>query len=114
MKIEIELKDNGKNFYEENDDNLMYVKVLSGGNRVMLSLTKNGALGFATELLRWVHSHKFKTGSHVHITPMSKDEALTQYMGIYLAPESSELILGFVEMKETVEEIYKAINPLEK
>jgi len=59
--------------FEESDDNLLTVQVLSGikdiseNSRVLLTFSKNGLIGFATELLRY--AHEFEDSRHFHIYP---------------------------------------------
>ncbi|MEC0270444.1 Imm32 family immunity protein [Paenibacillus anseongense] len=53
-----------------NKDNVGQVEILSN-NRVMITLSKNGLIGFAQELLRMAHND-FTDGYHIHVDPSEK------------------------------------------
>ena len=83
--------------YEVNGDNVIKVSVYNKGIdlskecRVQIEFSKNALLGFATELIRLAHN--YQDGRHTHIQPVKKS-LVSQNMGIYLTPESSEVIVG--------------------
>lgn len=95
--------------FEDSDDNLLTVQVLSRAKdisencRVLLTFSKNGLIGFATELLRY--AHEFKEGSHLHIYPIAPGEDRLQRVGVYLTPESSETIIVFSNSDRTITEL---------
>jgi len=97
--------------FENDDDNLLAVEVLSKGKhisqdcRVMLTFSRNGLIGFATELLR--HAHEWKESGHLHIYHIVPDEDLVQRVGVYLTLGSSEVILVFSDFEKTIEELAK-------
>lgn len=58
--------------------------------KVQLYLNKNALLGLGTELIRLAYN--FKEGKHYHVEPADKHN-LCQRLGIFLTPDSSELIV---------------------
>lgn len=66
-------------------------EVVTSEYRVMLTLNRNGLIGLGTELIRM--AHEFKLGRHSHIEPMMEGY-VAQHMGIFLTPESKELIIA--------------------
>jgi hypothetical protein len=87
--------------FESNSDNILRVKVKSDvgydiTGRVYLEMSKNALLGLGTELIRL--AHKFEDGLHTHLYPI--DEGLiTQKLGVYVLPDSSELVISCTEFK---------------
>ena len=53
-----------------NKDNVGQVEILSN-DRVMITLSKNGLIGSAQELLRMAHND-FTNGYHIHVDPSEK------------------------------------------
>jgi len=94
--------------FEEEDDNLLTVQVLSKAKdisedcRVLLTFSKNGLIGFATELLRY--ANKWKESSHFHIYPIAPGEDLVQVAGVFLTPGSSETIIILSNSEKTITE----------
>jgi hypothetical protein len=74
-----------------NKDNVGQVEILKN-NRVMITLSKNGLIGFAQELLRLAHND-FTNGYHVHVDP-SEYGYVSQTMGFFSMPNSAELIIS--------------------
>ena len=74
-----------------NKDNVGQVEILSN-NRVMITLSKNGLIGFAQELLRMAHND-FTNGYHTHVDPSEKGY-VSQTMGLFSMPNSAELIIS--------------------
>ncbi|WP_337873996.1 hypothetical protein [Exiguobacterium sp.] len=98
MRYYIELYDDSNDRFEFDEDNVGTVKILDGGDevlggnyRVMLTLSKNGMIGLGTELIRM--AHQFEIGRHDHIEPMVED-FIVQRMGVFLTPESREIIVA--------------------
>ena len=81
------------NEYAEKGDNVGYARVLEGNSppRILIELSRNGLIGLGTELIRLAHG--FKDGFHWHIDPAEK-ELISSSMGIFLHPESSEVIIS--------------------
>lgn len=73
-----------------NKDNVGQVEILRN-NRVMITLSRNGLIGFAQELLRLAHND-FTDGYHIHVDPSEKGYA-SQTMGFFSMPNSAELII---------------------
>ncbi|NOU73522.1 hypothetical protein GC098_19195 [Paenibacillus sp. LMG 31458] len=74
-----------------NKDNVGQVEILRN-NRVMITLSKNGLIGFAQELLRLAHND-FTNGYHIHVDPSEKGY-VSQTMGFFSMPNSAELIIS--------------------
>lgn len=82
-------------------DNLMDVSILdqngdfipAKGLRVQIFLTKNGMIGLGTELIRRALKGKDKN-NHWHLDPpqVGNLENVCQEMGVFLHPESPEVI----------------------
>ena len=73
-------------------------------------LSKNAMLGLGTELIRLAHN--FEEGKEIHIVPASKEKGAEQSMGIFLTPDSCELIIKcehFEPIEKYLEE-YKEKN----
>ncbi|MCT4782081.1 MULTISPECIES: hypothetical protein [Exiguobacterium] len=97
MRYEIDLKNDEDDDYYELADNVGTVEVLDQEEesphkhpRVMISLSRNAMIGLGTELIRM--AHRFEIGRHMHIEPM-EEGLVCQSMGVFLTPESSELII---------------------
>jgi len=58
---------------------------------IIINFSKNAMLGLGTELIRLAHN--FEEGKEVHIIPASKEKCAEQSMGIFLTPDSCELII---------------------
>lgn len=88
--------------FEEKNDNMMAVEVLDDeGNtidakkiRVQIFFTKNGMLGFGTELIRRAVNGRIDT-DHWHVDPTVKRniDNSCQEMGVFLHPDSPEVII---------------------
>jgi len=84
--------------FEKKGENLATVWVIGpGGERikdnnikVQMFLSKDALIGLGTELIRLAYN--FREGRHWHLEPMSKDN-IVQTMGVYLTPDSEELII---------------------
>lgn len=78
---------------------------------ILIGLSKNAMLGLGTELIRLAHN--FEEGKEVHIVPASKEHGAEQSMGIFLTPDSCELIIKcekFPPIEKLLED-YKAKHP---
>lgn len=89
--------------FEVNGDNVIGVRVcdnkgidISKECRVQIEFSKNALLGFATELIRLAHN--YQDGKHTHLHPV-EESLISQNMGVYLTPESSELIVDCNDFK---------------
>ncbi|WP_432409583.1 Imm32 family immunity protein [Wukongibacter sp. M2B1] len=82
--------------FDRNADNVGIVHVLDENDEVMsnakvqLYLNRNSLLGLGTELIRLAYN--YVEGKHYHIEPADK-ETLCQRLGIFLTPDSNELII---------------------
>lgn len=97
MKYEFEIEDDSKDFFENDADNVMEVKVyneegadITKDTVVELFMSSNALLGLGTELIRL--AHKFREGKHVHLEPVNNEQQI-QRMGVFLIPTSGELII---------------------
>ncbi len=97
MEYIISIDNDEHDEFEENADNVAAVEVFDENGQKMGSdlkvemfLSKNALLGLGTELIRL--AHKYVEGKHYHITLADK-EMLCQRMGIFLTPNSNELII---------------------
>jgi hypothetical protein len=70
----------------------------------MLTWSKNGLIGFATELLRYAHEWEKNEGGHVRLFPVAPGENAVQNAGVYLTPESCETILAFSNSEKSIDE----------
>lgn len=98
MRYEFDLIDDENDEFEQLADNVGTVLVLDHNGestrqqpRVMISLSRNAMIGLGTELIRM--AHRFEVGSHMHVDPI-QEGLVCQSMGIFLTPESSELIIA--------------------
>jgi hypothetical protein len=86
--------------YAEEGRNVMRATVLKGSNgkdRIMLELSRDAMLGLGTALIRWAHEES-RSGAHAHLHPVDR-ELISQYMGVFMAPDSCEVIfIPHVEM----------------
>lgn len=76
--------------YDEDGNNI------SKTSRITLFMSKNALLGLGTELIRL--SYKYKEGRNYHIDPVIEDYMI-QSLGIFLTPNSSEIVIGCCDMK---------------
>jgi len=100
MKYEIEIFKNDDDHledFEKDFDNVGEVRVFNENHveitsdcYVEIFLSKNGLLGLGTELIRLAQN--FKETKHFHLERSQKDQKV-QKMGIFLSPESAELII---------------------
>lgn len=88
--VKLNIEDDSPEF--PNKDNVGQVEILNN-NRVMISLSRNGLIGFAQELLRLAHNTEFIDGYHVHVDSSEKGYA-SQTMGFFSVPNSAELIIS--------------------
>ena len=92
-----DLKIDSKDCFEKDADNIMEVRVrndlgedITKNSTVDIFLSQNALYGLGTELIRMAHN--FKEGKHVHLEPVT-EEALVQRMGVFLTPDSSEVMI---------------------
>ena len=83
--------------YEKKGENLATIWVIGPGGkkvtsdcRIQMFISRDGLIGLGTEMIRLAYN--FREGRHWHLEPMSK-ENMVQTMGIYLTPDSKELII---------------------
>ncbi|EIT86170.1 hypothetical protein A374_06211 [Fictibacillus macauensis ZFHKF-1] len=103
MNYLIDLENDENDDFERLADNVGVLQVFdSNGNeitkssKVSLFLSKNALIGLGTELIRLAHN--YKEGKHHHIDPASK-EMMVQTLGVFLTPDSCELIVGCSDEK---------------
>ncbi|MGF6907445.1 hypothetical protein [Fusobacterium sp. PH5-44] len=96
--------------YEEYNDNVMTIKIydennkeITKGKKVLLFLSKNGMLGFGTELIRYTNRYGF--GQHEHLEAAKTKDELIQGLGVYVTPGSAEMIV-ICDRNEPIEEFY--------
>jgi hypothetical protein len=96
--------------FEKANDNICQFKVFDENSNdisslccyIELGLSKNAMLGLGTELIRLANN--FEEGKEVHIIPASKEKGAQQAMGIFLTPDSCELVIK-CEHFEPIEKI---------
>lgn len=99
--------------FEKNDSNVASLEVfdqcgsgVSGQVRyITMFLSKNAMLGLGTELIRLAHN--FEEGKEIHIIPASLEKGAQESMGVFLTPDSCELIIkckSFGTVDEVLEE----------
>lgn len=79
---------------------------ITKSSKVYLFLSKNALLGLGTELIRLAHNYRKR--KHYHIEPANK-EMMVQTLGIFLTPDSSELIVGCSD-QGVIDEYFKETN----
>jgi len=104
IEIEINPSDEVEEF-EEQDRNVAKVQVrLPSGDivgseeyTVVITLSRNAMLGIGKELIRSAYKDEDRTPHNWHLRPT--DPSLpTQILGVFLHPDSCELIVGEQEM----------------
>jgi hypothetical protein len=110
MKYLIDIENEENDDFEKTADNVGVLQVFdSNGNeitktsKVSLFLSKNALIGLGTELIRLAHN--YKEGKHYHVEPASKDRMI-QSLGVFLTPDSCELIVGCSDGK-IIDEYFK-------
>lgn len=113
MKYVIDIKNDEHDEFESKADNVAVLQVFDNeGNeitkqsKVSLFLSENALLGLGTELIRLAHN--YKEGKHYHIEPASED-MMVQTLGVFLTPDSSELIVGCSD-EDVIDEYFKDKN----
>lgn len=85
--------------FEKDNDNIALFRVFDEQNKdiseecvyVEMWLSKNGMIGLGTALIRLAHN--FEKNKEIFIAPSSKEKGTRQSMGIFLTPDSSELVI---------------------
>ena len=96
MKHVVNINNDQFDEFDRKADNVGVVHVFDENNKVIsnakvqLYLNKNALIGLGTELIRL--SYNYTEGKHYHIEPADK-ETLCQRLGIFLTPDSNELII---------------------
>ncbi|MCT4597252.1 MAG: hypothetical protein N4A50_05165 [Vallitalea sp.] len=103
MEYKINMYSDGNDPFERESDNVGVLQVydkdgnnISSSVKVQLFLNKNAMIGLGTELIRMANN-SFRKYNHTHLEPAQKD-FLCQRMGIFLTPDSSELIISCDEL----------------
>lgn len=115
---EIELDDKRPEDFEIEGNNIGEFKVLDFYNNdisnkcryIEIGLSIDAMLGLGTELIRFAHN--FEEGKKISIIPASKENGAQQSMGIFLTPDSCELVIEykkFESIEKYIEE-YKKNN----
>lgn len=63
------------------------------GCLIELSISKNALLGLGKELIRHAHKKEDEGKKHWHFDPLGSTSSPVQTFGVFLAPESVELII---------------------
>lgn len=95
-----------KEKFEENKDNVAYVKVKNKSGqyiepdqcKVQILLSKDGMLGFGKALIRYAYEHE-KVGGPLHFYKMQPTGGITATLGIFITCESAEPVIGEDELK---------------
>lgn len=103
MKYVIDIENDENDDFERLADNVGVLQVfdcngneITKSSKVSLFLSKNALIGLGTELIRLAHN--YKEGRHYHLEPASK-ELTVQTLGVFLTPDSCELIVGCSDEK---------------
>lgn len=101
MKYVIDIENDENDDFEKQANNVGVLQIyddkgnnITESSKASLFLSKNALLGLGTELIRLAHN--YQEGRHYHIEP-ANEEMMVQTLGIFLTPESSELIVGCSE-----------------
>jgi len=104
--------------FEKADENLIEIRVQCPGSKVMeskgyrveLTMSPDAMLGFGTELIRKAFEMKKsglgETGGFEHLYPITS-ESVTENMGVYLTPNSAELLVSAIDFGKVEEAIKK-------
>ena len=99
----VTLENGAEEPFDQIGDNVIKVRAfdkdgleISPNSRVQIDFSKNALLGFATELIRL--AYQFQDGYHTHLHP-AVENLLCENLGVYLAPDSSELIINCADTK---------------
>ena len=113
VKYVIDIENDENDEFESKADNVGVLQVFDNvGNditkqsKVSLFLSENALLGLGTELIRLANN--YTEGRHHHIRPADK-EMMVQTLGIFLTPDSSELIVGCSD-EDVIDEYFKDKN----
>jgi len=105
-------KPNALENFEKKRDNVATVsirkkeKLSCEGERVNLFLSKSAMIGLGKSLIRWAkEKEKFKNDV-LHFYRMKPSEDLVQNLGVFVASDSVEPIVG-IENSETIDSIIK-------
>lgn len=97
-KVDLEPDFDGIEDYQENNDNILDVRVLDkeSGREikncyVTLSLSKNGMLGLGKNLIRY--TKKFRKYSQCQLDPSIYKDIAVEHMGVWTTPESATIIV---------------------
>lgn len=103
MKHEVDIYNDDNDEFENKADNVVVLQVrdtngndITSKSKVQLFLSKNALLGLGTELIRLAYN--YKEGKHYHVEP-TKEDMMVQRMGIFLTPQSGELIISCSDNK---------------
>jgi len=103
VKYLIDIENDENDDFERLADNVCVLQVfdsigneITKSSKVSLFLSKNALIGLGTELIRLAHN--YKEGRHYHLEPASK-ELTVQTLGVFLTPDSCELIVGCSDEK---------------
>lgn len=90
----------GAENFDEKKDNILLVHVKGIGGediaskcKVKFSLSKDSMLGLGKSLIRYAHE-KEKIGGPLHFDKMRPNNGIIATLGVFLIPESVELIVG--------------------
>ena len=106
-KVKINPPEEYEDEFIQDETNIMRVQLLERGSkppRIMLEISRNALLGLGTELIRL--AHQYKQGHHTHMYPVDKT-LVSQNMGVYLTPDSCEVIIHCVELGDILEVLKK-------
>ncbi|MGF6907307.1 hypothetical protein [Fusobacterium sp. PH5-44] len=119
-KYEIDLESNFELIeeYEENEDNIMVLKVydddnndVTVGKTVKMFLSKNAMLGLGINLIR--ESEKFRDQKRFYLDPTETLENISTNLGVILGPGSSNFIVGSEKM-ENIKDYLKEIDEIKR
>lgn len=122
MKYEIELTSEWGAIedFEKADDNIVQVKVLDElGNDVskdtryaILFLATSNMIELGTKLIRLAHN--FEEGKEIRLKPASKEHGAQQELGVFLSPDSCELVIKCESLKPVEEYLKEYKNKADK
>ena len=111
---EIDLENNSDSIekYEEEDDNVMILRVydehnndITAGKTIKIFLSKNAMLGFGINLIR--ESEQFKDQKRFYLDLSETFEDISSNLGVILGPGSANLVVSSEKMKNIKEYLKK-------
>lgn len=118
ITLSLKKREAGLELYEKKDNNILKVSIQDSSGqmiqskdwRVFLDFSRDAMLGFATELLRQYYSTEEGGFGMEEMMPSEKHHAV-QYLGVYLHPQSCQLMISEDKFK-SLEELLQNLPDL--